>query len=608
MLKIPSSRDFFSFIKDLPTSPGVYTFKDSNRKPLYIGKAKNLRNRLKSYLSDSENRPRKIKNLMTESSFLDLVLTKNELESLLLEQHLIKEERPKYNIQFKDDKGYPWISFQINREFPSVRSYQGRKVPGDLYFGPFPSSYSVKNVLDLIQKVFKLRDCSDSFFKNRNRPCLQFEIGKCSAPCVGYISKETYLKEIQQAKALLKGNSEDLIKNLYKSMDLYSNKKEYERAALYRDKISSLREIQRSQSTSGFLQERDAITFSKSSKDIRIGVTEVRGGWIVSHKNFISKETFEESFLIEKFISNYYLDKATIPKNIVVSEGLNDKKTLEKALSNFHKKNIKIISRPGKKDKGLLEISQSNTNFSLNRVKRSKRKLKNQFKSIQKLVGSLNQIKRIEGFDISHFSGKEAVGSCIVFEDDGRKSDEYRLYRISKNNIGNDVGSLIEVVRRRYIKAIDSRKQLPDLVIIDGGLVHLKAVKKELIKLDISGIKLIALAKGARRKEEFDKLVMETGKSFKVNRRSKTHLLIQEIRDESHRFSINNQRKISLKNLKKSKLDDIKGIGRVNKIALLRYFGDIEQMKKTTVKDLMRVEGIGRDKALKIYNYFNNII
>jgi len=608
MLRIPSPLNYSSFVKELPIEPGVYKFKDLRRRSIYIGKAKNLKNRLKSYLSESNNKTKKSRSILSESYFIDLVLTKSELESLLLEQHLIKEEKPKYNVQFKDDKGYPWISFEKSKKYPSVKSFLGRKNKKDLYFGPFPSSISVKNVLELIQKVFKLRDCTDSFFKNRKRPCLQFEIGRCSAPCVGQITEEDYLQEVEEAKKLLKGNSEDLLNDLYELMDLNSERKLYERAASYRDKISALREIQRNQSTSGFLKERDAISISQNNLTSRIGITEVRGGWIVSHRNFIAENFIGDTSILESFIINHYLNQVNIPSDIVTSGVLANKRILEEALSDSQGKQIRIITKPGKKDLGLIEISQSNTDFSLKRANKNRRNLGPQFLEIQNLLKKTTGIKNIEAIDVSHHSGKNAVGASVVYDQRGKRTDKYRLYNLKKENMGDDIASMKEVIRRRYGKKNNEGGALSDLLIIDGGYTHLKAARSELEKLKISAIGLVALSKGFHRKEEFDSLVKEDGAVLNINRRSKAHLILQEIRDESHRFSIKNQRKNLAKQIRKSVLDDVQGVGSKNKLSLLRYFGDVEHIKKASITDLINVNGIGKHKATAIYNYFQSKI
>ena len=302
MQLIPTSKEtLIDFLKDLPKEPGIYKFLDEKKIPLYIGKAKNLKNRVPSYFKNSKDRTKKIKNLIKESRYLDIALTKNELEALLLEQHLIKETKPKFNVQFKDDKGYPWIRIDSSKDFPSAKSFLGKKKDKETYFGPYPSSYAVRDVLSIMQKTFKLRNCTDSFFKNRTRPCMQYEIGRCSAPCVKYINKRDYLKEVKGAVQLLEGKSEDIINEFYSSMDINSKNKSYERAAMYRDKISALREIQRNQSITGYTKERDAISITSLNGVTKIGITHVNKGWITGHENFKQKNPS-----LERFSSRYF--------------------------------------------------------------------------------------------------------------------------------------------------------------------------------------------------------------------------------------------------------------------------------------------------------------
>jgi len=314
----------------LPTESGIYRFLDSDKKIIYIGKAKNLRKRVKSYFSKSKAQSRKLMRLRSKSVFLEIIITNTELEALLLEQHSIKELKPKYNVQFKDDKGYPWIKLSTSKEYPAAISFRGAKDSKDKYFGPFPSSFAVKNTLKIIQKIFKLRDCKDAFFKNRKRPCLQYEIGRCSAPCVKAISKKDYLKEVQQASNLLEGKANEVLEVLYLEMDKHSSNKSYEKAAKCRNKISSLREIQRDQSIAGYSKDRDAISISYSGERTKVGVTSVRGGWIVSHKNFTQENFSLKEGVLDSFLSSYYTRESTCPNVILVSEDLIDKHTIQK--------------------------------------------------------------------------------------------------------------------------------------------------------------------------------------------------------------------------------------------------------------------------------------
>ena len=583
----------------LPTDPGIYRFLDSEKEVIYIGKAKNLRKRIKSYFLKSKVTSNKLKRLTSETLFLDLTVTISELEALLLEQHLIKELKPKYNVQFKDDKGYPWIKISTSNEFPSAVSYLGKKDDGELYFGPFPSSYAVKNTLKIIQKIFKIRDCKDSFFKNRKRPCLQHEIGRCSAPCVEEISKKEYIKEVNQAKDILKGRGDNLLDILYLEMDKYSENKAYEKAAEHRNKISSLREIQRDQSIAGHTKDRDAISISRSGTKIKIGVTSVRGGWIISHKNFTQEKNLLNEGVIDSFLSSYYTSVDSCPDIILLKERLVDKQTIQIALSGFHKRKVIITNTLKNKDIGLMKISQANTNLYLNK-KRKNRDVSEEFALLKGRLGLKHEIKLIESYDISHFSGENATAGQVSFDNEGRVNDLYRTYNISKKNSGNDIGSMQEVIERRFSKR-DMNLTHPSIILIDGGHVHLKAVRKVLRKLNIDEIYLLSISKGARRKKELDQIHTEKGEKMSLKNNSKDLILLQEIRDETHRFTITKQRNKESKKVTKSSLDAIKFIGKERKKALLRFFGSFNQIEKASPRDLMKVRGIGKITADLIF-------
>ena len=356
---------FFSVI---PNKPGVYRFLNKSRYPLYIGKAKSLKSRLMSYFRISA-RTKKIERLFEEATFIDISLTNTELESLLHEQFLIKEYKPKFNVQFKDDKGYPWIKIEAKKSYPSAKSYLGKNLKEGNFFGPFPNGYAVRDALKLLQKTFKLRNCSDSYFKNRSRPCLQYEIGRCSAPCVGLITKKEYLKDVDRAQLLLEGKSEELINGFYREMDRYSAKKNYERAAVYRDRISALRDIQRSQSIAGFTENKDAISVKSIKGKIRIGVTSVNEGWVIGHKNFYQIDGNENEDLLESFISQKYLRDNRCPDKIVIGKKVDNKEIIEAALSKHHGKKVSIVTKLGKKDKGLIDLCAANTEYVLKRDK-----------------------------------------------------------------------------------------------------------------------------------------------------------------------------------------------------------------------------------------------
>ena len=599
-LEIPASKEKLrKLINSLPKRPGVYKFLDESKNPIYIGKAKNLKNRVSSYFRNSVDNSKKLKNLLSNLRSIEITLTNTELEALLMEQYQIKEEKPKFNVQFKDDKGYPWIKIETSKEFPSAKSFLGKKDKKDRFFGPFPSSYSVQESLKLLQKTFKIRNCSDSFFRNRTRPCIQYEIGRCSAPCVGYISKEAYLKEVHSTELLLSGKSEKLISNFYKLMDTHSKDKSFEKAAIYRDRISALRDLQRSQSIAGFRKNRDAIYLSSLKGSTKIGVSNVNQGWFTGHQNFIFNKEFMEVNILEKFISQKYFSKDHCPSVLVIGQKLDNKKLIERALSKFHCKRISIITKPGKKDKGLLNLCKANTEYVLQRDK-TDNDIKFKIEALGKELKIEDEIKIIESYDISHHSGDNAVAGCVVFSNEGKLKSLYRTYNISKENSGNDIGSMTELINRRF--SFDEQKEIPSLIIIDGGKAHLKSAIKKFKELEINKVNVISISKGVRRKALFDSIHLSNGETISMIEGSTFNHFIQEIRDETHRYAITSLKKRRSKASVGSFIDGLSGVGQTRKKLLLRYFGSLEQIKRASVDDLCEVSTIGKNTAQLIFN------
>jgi len=601
LIEVPYSKENIkNLANNLPEDPGVYKFLDQEMQPIYIGKAKNLKNRVISYFRDSEKKSKKVEKLVKYSKKIEITLTESELEALLIEQHLIKQIKPKFNVQFKDDKGYPWIKIDTSKEFPSAKSFLGRKDSNGKFFGPFPSSYAVQDSLKILQKTFKLRNCSDSFFKNRTRPCIQNEIGRCSAPCIGKISKKEYLEDVASAQALLGGKSESLIASFYQSMDRHSNEKSFEKAAIYRDKISSLRDIQRVQSVAGYSMERDAISIFTVNGQTKTGITHVKGGWVIGHQNFIQKNVPIHGSVIENFIVVHYLNDVFCPSNIVIAEPLKNKGIIESALSQYHGKKVRIITKLGKRDLGLITICKNNTRFSFSKSRNSQ-SIAPVLDSLRAELSMNHAIELIESYDISHHSSSGAVGGCVVYSDRGKIKDKYRLFNISKKNSGNDITSMVEVIERRFKnKSLDLDE--PNLIIIDGGKVHLSHISQKMEELGLGHICLIAISKGARRKAEFDSIHKQDGTLIKASKGSLAHKFIQEIRDETHRFSITNQKKKLRKYTTSSSLDHIPGVGLERKKKLLRFFGTVDQIKRASIRDLMNVPGLGKKTATLIYN------
>jgi excinuclease ABC subunit C len=383
-------------------------------------------------------------------------------------------------------------------------------------------------------------------------------------------------------------------------MDFNSKNKSYERAAIYRDKISALREIQRNQSITGYTKERDAIYIVSLNGITKIGVTHVNKGWITGHENFTQKNTSLESSLLSTFIKRHYFSSSYCPPVIVSSQQIPQKNILEMALSKFHGKQIKIITKPGKKDKGLMEITKSNTLLAVKRSTKNNKDISHIFNSVKDQLELKENIRIIESYDISHHAGAGAVGGCVVYSSKGKLKDKYRLFNISDINIQNDIASMQEVIRRRFFNQ-DLDLEKPSHILIDGGRAHLRAVENTLSSMNIKDIEVISISKGARRKAEFD-TIHKTEGIFRVSKGSYPDLFIQELRDETHRFTITNQKKKQTKLSMKSALDNIQGIGAQKKKILLRYFGSIEQVEKAGFQDLLNVDGVGKKTAELIYN------
>ena len=603
-LEIPESKEELrKLLSSLPKSPGVYKFLDEAKIPIYIGKAKNLKNRLSSYFRASISNSKKIKKLIEDLRSIEIILTNTELEALLMEQYQIKEKKPKFNVQFKDDKGYPWIKVSGSKDFPSAKSFLGKRDKNDKYFGPFPNSYAVQESLKLLQKIFKIRNCSDSFFRNRTRPCIQYEIGRCSAPCVGYVSKQEYVKEVNAAELLLSGKSEQLISNFYELMDQHSSAKHFEKAAIYRDRISALRDIQRSQSISGFQKNRDAIYLSTLKGSAKIGVSHVNEGWVTGHQNFIFNKEYLEVNILEKFISQQYLASDRCPSVLVIGQQLENKSLIERTLSEFHSKKISIITKPGKKDKGLLNLCRANTEYVFKTDKASN-DYKFKIKALGRELKIEEEIEIIESYDISHHSGDNAVAGCVVFSNEGKLGDLYRTYNISVENSGNDIGSMAELINRRFAR--DKQKAIPSLIIIDGGKTHLNSAVKEFKKLGINKVNVISISKGARRKASFDSIHLVNGQTISIKEGSAFSHFIQEIRDETHRYAVTSLKKRRSKSSISSSIDGLSGIGKKRKNLLLRYFGSLEQIKRASIDDLCEVSGIGINTAQLIFKQIHN--
>ena len=586
---------------DFPELPGVYKFFNSEDEIIYIGKAKNIKNRVKSYLNVRKGEGKRIVKLKSSIKYIETIITKTESDALILEQGLISKKRPLFNIQFRDDKSYPAIHLSTSKDYPAI--YVSRKKdPTSTTFGPFANVGAMRLNVSLIRSLFKIRNCKDINFKNRSRPCIEYQMNRCTAPCVGNISKEDYAFDIKNTINFLSGDTKNIILDLQKKMDLYSNKKDYERAAIYRDKVQSIRDTQKKQNVLTGFDDLDVFIIKRNKFNCCISVLRVEDGWITSSQNFYpdSKDNISDQELLSVFLESYVIenkDRKTI--NLLFQEKiLKDTKDFLTDL-NFPKI---IIHKTNKENKNLIDICSSQAEDALSR--------NNNYSWVQNCLDYLanflqiETINRIEGFDISHTSGKNVSASCVSITKDGPNKKNYRVMNIKKDS-NNDYLALIEAIQRRCKNLQKNDLDLPEVILLDGGKGQLNSVKKNLEAHLLKKIKIISVSKGPNRNEKYDILHTDK-KKYELNNRDEISKLIQLVRNESHRFAINHHRKRRSKELFSSSLDEIEGLGPQLKTNLIRYFGGTNKIKEASLDDLKSAPGIGEKKAKKIFQFFNN--
>lgn len=582
-------------LKNLTTSAGVYKMLDGNNKIIYIGKAKNLRKRVLQYFSNSNNN-HKIKLLREKINNFDIFITKTETQALLLENDLIKKYQPRYNVLLKDSKSYPYI-FISNDKHPRIGVSRSQRDLNNQYFGPYTSANVARYALELLKKVFKARDCSNSFYRARSRPCLEYQIGICSAPCVNKISDENYKEDINMIALFLNGKDTKVLQNIANKMKIASKNLDFETAANYRDQLIKLRTIQEKHS-SHFSSDMDVICITSKQEKYCIEVLFIRAGKQIDSKSFFPNNPMKvnEESILSTFLAWYYLDKKT-PKEIIINKKLPDKLVIEKAISS------KIINSPGINKKHFLELAKINAQESLKQHLLANFTKKLQLEFLQKILLLEKAPILIECFDISHTMGKQTIGSCVVFEKGIAINKKYRQFNIKNITPGDDYAAIKQVVFRRYSRLLKDNKKIPDIIFIDGGVGQLNNAIMAIESIGIVDAKLIAIAKDSTRKSGLETLILiENGitKHIKLEHNSPALLLINNIRDEAHRFAIKNHRKKRLKKFNSSILESINGIGAKKRNALFNHFGGLQEIKKASVAELKKIDGINTKLAYKI--------
>ncbi|MDC0417887.1 excinuclease ABC subunit UvrC [Candidatus Pelagibacter sp.] len=593
----------------IPKSPGVYKMLNQKGDILYVGKAKNLPNRLKSYVSE-KNHIIRTERMLSQTAKLEITITANESEALLLEANLIKKNKPKFNILLKDDKSFPFIFISNKDNWPQVTKHRGKKDKDGFYFGPFASAGSANWTIKMLQKVFQIRVCDDSTFKNRERPCILYQIKRCSGPCVGYIEKDEYKKSVDDAIHFVSGKSREIQKSLSKQMEAASENLDFEKASIFRDRIKSLNIIQSSQRVNeANLIEADVIAAYKESGKTCIQVFFYRAKQNWGNQSYFPRHDPEQNIseIMSSFLMQFYENK-NVPKLIIINVGIEDKKLIEDTLTKKENANISIsVAKKGSKAK-IIAIAEKNAKEALNRKLYEANNNKNLFEGIAKKFDLKNNINLVEIYDNSHIQGTNSVGAMVTFGEEGFIKKRYRKFDIkTKGAEQDDFAMLKEVLTRRFKRAMlesGNYLTLPDLILIDGGKGQYSVAKEVLTEFGLHDLPMIAIAKGKDRNSG-NETFFYNGKSYKFERNDPTLFFLQRLRDEAHRFAINSHRSKRSKNLTKSLLDQISGIGAIRKRALLNHFGSARAVESASLDEIKSVEGVEEKVANKIYNFFH---
>ena len=593
----------------IPKSPGVYRMINHKGDILYVGKARNLPNRLKNYVSE-KNHIIRTERMLSQTFKLEVTTTANESEALLLEANLIKKFKPKFNILLKDDKSFPFIFIGNKDQWSRVTKHRGKKDKDGFYFGPFASAGSANWTIKMLQKIFLLRVCDETTFKNRKRPCILYQIKRCSAPCVGYIKKNDYKNSVEDAIKFISGKSRDIQKNLSDQMEEASEKLDFEKASIFRDRIKSLNIIQSSQRINeANLVDADVIAAYKESGKTCIQVFFYRGKQNWGNQSYFPKHDPDQNIneIMSSFLMQFYENK-NIPKLIILNQEITDKILIEKTLSKKENINISIIiAKKGTKAK-VLALAEKNAKESLNRKLYETNNNKNLFEGISKKFNLKHNINLIEVYDNSHIQGTNSVGAMVSFGNEGFIKKRYRKFDIKTKGAENDDFAMLkEVLGRRFKRAIletGNYLTIPDLILIDGGKGQYSSAKEVLNEFSLYDLPMIAIAKGKNRNSG-DETFFYNGKAFKFDKNDPTLFFLQRLRDEAHRFAITSHRAKRAKGIKKSLLDQINGIGAIRKRALLNHFGSARAVESASLDEIKSVEGVEDKVAKKIYNFFH---
>lgn len=604
--------DHKDFVANLSSRPGVYRMMDVGERVLYVGKARNLKKRVGSYFRAS-GLTTKTMAMVAKIARIEISITHSETEALLLEQSLIKDLKPPYNIQLRDDKSYPYILLTDHAEYPRLMFYRGSKARKGRYFGPYPSAHATRDTLQLMQKVFKVRQCQESYFKNRTRPCLQYQIERCTAPCVGLISAEDYARDVRYSSLFLQGKNTELTTELGRNMEAASEALEFERAAKIRDQVAMLRRIQEDQVVANQGEDADVLAVAMQNAGVCVHVITVRAGRILGSKNYFPRHRLASTAdeLLSDFISQSYLSEqggGALPAELIVSHALDDVEALAEAMTFVAGRKVRLVNRVRGHRAKWLTLAATNASEALGAHLASKQNSKKRIALLRDALGLESLPERIECFDISHTGGEGTVGSCVVFDAEGAVKNDYRRFNIEGITAGDDYAAMEQVLTRRFERLNKGEGKLPDILLIDGGKGQLTQAANVLARFELDSLLLLGIAKGISRRAGQETLFLKEGERFKevaIATESPALHLLQQVRDEAHRFAITAHRQRRGNTRKRSQLEDLPGLGPKRRRELLKHFGGQQGLKRASQSELAKVNGISSKLAEAIYEHFH---
>jgi excinuclease ABC subunit C len=598
--------DAKSFVESLPARPGVYRMLGAGGEILYVGKARSLKSRVASYFQPSNVQP-KVVALIAKTAAMEVTITNSEIEALLLELNLIKKHRPRFNIILRDDKSFPFLHLTTDHEFPALNLYRGsRKEPGR-FFGPYPSVGAVRETLQQLQKLFRLRNCDDTYFANRSRPCLQYQIQRCTGPCVGLISREEYARDMQSAVKVLEGRNEEVTHELGRRMEDAAARLEFEAAAKLRDQLANLKTVQAQQIMNAEVHhDADVIAVAAGNGEYCVALMFVRAGRSLGSTTFFPKAPLAEpQEVLAAFIAQYYLERES-PAEIIVEHDFEELDLLEASLSERTGRRVRIAASVRGIRARWLEMMQSNAQEALKMRGLARASIEANLEELREVFNLDETPSRIECFDISHTGGTDTIASCVVFGVEGPLKNDYRRFNMAGIQPGDDYAAMYQALTRRYKRVRDGEITAPDILLIDGGKGQLAEAARVLAELGVQGITLIGVAKGADRRPGQEQLFLlgQDTPTILAPDSSALHL-IQRVRDEAHRFAIAGHRRKRAKRHSESILETIPGLGPVKRRELLKHFGGLQGILRAGIDDFVQIRGLGRSLAEVIYEHLH---